>query len=543
MPSAGGRLEEKMSRLVERYHELLFTLPSMGKLMAFLLLASSALGLGLGAPLAHAPAARPPLMLLSAAGLMVMASLAIWALDSLLLRGDPIITPRRCLGLELFSLAVLTPMSILGGLLSYCFGPGSGPGLALRTASVGASLSLSARSLVLATASLAGRRRSAACVLSGPLVWLSSAYCLASLSGLPPSTGDLLLTVACLSVGSLTALAFIMAIDRSVKDLFEVGTLRIARGFSACWIADHNGPLEEFLDEIGVEAEVGAYLLLFEGPGGHPIGALVVPGVHPGPFRGVGSSPLPGLIQEALEEALGCPVAVPHGLSGHDMNLTSRRECQKLIRALLASLDRLAGPIEEARPAMRSGGPLAKALCQVFGPLALLILTAAPEPMEDLPVEIGPAVREEARALGLADAVLVDAHNCLDGLGEHEDLVGQFVAASSRALEVALRSSPTSFRAGMAKVVPADFSVEEGMGPGGITVLAVEAGGQKNAYVVLDGNNMVVGLREHLLRELGEMGFPEAEVTTSDTHVVNARLLIERGYHPVGEAMDWDLLA
>ena len=30
---------------------------------------------------------------------------------------------------------------------------------------------------------------------------------------------------------------------------------------------------------------------------------------------------------------------------------------------------------------------------------------------------------------------------------------------------------------------------------------------------------------------------------TTDTHVVSARLLIERGYHPVGEAMDWDLLA
>jgi len=334
-----------------------------------------------------------------------------------------------------------------------------------------------------------------------------------------------------------------LAIDRSAKDLLGESVLRIARGFSACWIADYNRSLEEFLDEIGVQEDIEAHILLFEDLEGHPIGALVVPGVHPGPFREAGSSPLPSLIQEALEKALGCPVAVPHGLSGHDMNLTSRAECEKLIRALLEALKSPKGPYDKATPPIRSEGPLAKALCQVLGPLALVILTASPEPMEDLPREIGPLVAREAIQMGLEGAVVIDAHNCLDGLKEHGDLISPFASEASKAISKAVSMPKGPFKAGMSKVVPGEFSVEEGLGPGGITVLALELNGARYAYVVLDGNNMVVGLRERLLEELRALGFTDGEVMTTDTHVVNARILVERGYHPVGEVMDWDLLA
>jgi putative membrane protein len=84
------------------------------------------------------------------------------------------------------------------------------------------------------------------------------------------------------------------------------------------------------------------------------------------------------------------------------------------------------------------------------------------------------------------------------------------------------------------------------MGTGGITAIVVQVEGQKTCYVVIDGNNMIPGLREKILTALASAGFDSSEVFTTDTHAVSALTTGgqagRRGYHPVGEVMDHDLL-
>ena len=41
------------------------------------------------------------------------------------------------------------------------------------------------------------------------------------------------------------------------------------------------------------------------------------------------------------------------------------------------------------------------------------------------------------------------------------------------------------------------------MGTGGITVIVVQVENRKTTYVIIDGNNMIPGLREKLLSALG----------------------------------------
>jgi len=53
---------------------------------------------------------------------------------------------------------------------------------------------------------------------------------------------------------------------------------------------------------------------------------------------------------------------------------------------------------------------------------------------------------------------------------------------------------------------------------------------------------MLTGLREKILAALAENGISGGEVFTTDTHMVNAVVLNARGYHPVGEAMNHDIL-
>jgi putative membrane protein len=90
--------------------------------------------------------------------------------------------------------------------------------------------------------------------------------------------------------------------------------------------------------------------------------------------------------------------------------------------------------------------------------------------------------------------------------------------------------------------VPREFSVEDGMGLGGICALVVKIGEQVSAYVIIDGNNMVSGLRDKILDSLGDLGVDGGEVLTTDTHVVNAVVMTARGYHPLGEAIPHEKL-
>jgi len=69
-------------------------------------------------------------------------------------------------------------------------------------------------------------------------------------------------------------------------------------------------------------------------------------------------------------------------------------------------------------------------------------------------------------------------------------------------------------------------------------VIVVEVGEQKAAYVTIDGNNMVSGLRDKILSALKELGIDDGEVLTTDTHSVCGMIRSARGYNLVGEAID-----
>jgi len=535
----GEELQERMEAVVERYSKTLFKLPSALKLFSYVFMASLASGLLFSLPLLSNAG---PLTYMVSSALFPLATTFSWLLDAIIMRGDPILNARRCLGLELFSLFALGPLSAIGGILSILLG--KWPSLAIRLASVGAALSISARALTIASASLAGPGRSLACTATGPLLWITASLASLKLTSALLSTSDGLFLALAMAVGSLATGIFLSAVRRIGIRLFGVSSFRLIRAFTASWTEDHNEPLEAFLDEIGEEADVKSHVLLFEdAKTGEPLGALVIPGVHPGPFRWVGSSPLPGLVQEAVEREIKRPVAIPHGISGHELNLTSREQCEKLISSVLESLRRPGELCEEATPIVSAEVESAKASCQLFGSLAFLTLTTAPETMEDLPPELDEALRAKASSLGLEAAVAIDAHNCVNGPFDRLKAVKRLEKAASEAMRKALGAPRGPFKVGFGKTVPESFSIDEGMGPGGIVALAVEVGGSKWAYVVIDGNNMVRGLRERLLAEAEALGFSGGEVMTTDTHVVNARVLVERGYHPVGEVMDWDALA
>jgi putative membrane protein len=208
---------------------------------------------------------------------------------------------------------------------------------------------------------------------------------------------------------------------------------------------------------------------------------------------------------------------------------------------------------------------------QPLGKALVTVHTSAPNPTDDVDFPVGRSVQDAFRRRGVEHPFFSDAHNCLErgggavhfGTHEAEELLKQADEAAS-----AYVKPDGSLRAGFAQTAGFD-KTRDGIGAQGIQVAVIEAGGHKMAYILLDGNNMVKGLREKILeavkgpggpiREAGAAPGPdapdevsaattgasgalvdEAEVLTTDNHCVHATM---GGYNPVGSRYPNDKLA
>ncbi len=436
------------------------------------------------------------------------------------IRNDPIINLKRFFGLSFVSAIIWFAFILVGSAL----------GFFLKVFLLGFSAALILRLIVLFTASFckpvtavfSALLQPALCNLSLFPTWYASD--IRFLSFLPISV----------LAAVLVTVLFVTFIDRGGENL-GLTTSHLFKAFLANWAGDLNGPLEEIFEEIGQEQDIKVSLLAFRAKG-RIKAIMVVPAFHPGPFKNVGSSPLPYMIQSALENKLGCIAPVPHGLSGHDLDLASQLQNQKILEGILEHMN-FSSFNSTATTFVRTNTDEAKATCQIFGNCALITLTLAPQTMEDLPPELDLMIIKEAEKRGLSSAIVFDAHNSIEGPYTKE-ATALFRRAAITSLEKALPLHRSPFEVGVAKVLPKGLSVADGMGPGGIVALVIKVGEQKTAYITIDGNNMVSGLRERILLDLREIGVIEGEVLTTDTHMVNGIIVSERGYHPVGEAMD-----
>jgi len=532
--TSDSELLSHTTKMAGRYSSL-FTLPSHRTIIAYIF-AFCLIG-GLTATISYNPS-------LNALGLGVCVGismfLATWFADYLndkaFMRADPILNLRRCSFLSIPSCVI---MSVFISAANIAGIPMGGLDLWAKILAAGFFAALTFRLFVLSTVSSVNYGRIALSALLQP------ALLMIILSALPIIEHGfrpyLILPFAVSILLSFFGIQlFISRVDAIGKDKFGMRSLSLFKAFLANWTESLNEPLEGVFEKFGEERDVKVSLLAFKTNEGMKA-AVAVPAIHPGPFKNVGSSPLPGMIRASLEDRLECVVSVPHGISGHDLDLTSQIQNAKVISKFLECA-RFAFSNSYATPFVRSEFDSAKASCQIFGDCALLTLTLAPQAMEDLPRELDYVIIREARKKGLAIAITIDAHNSVDGPFDPEKVAEPTRRAALDALEKAAKCRQQSFEVGAAQVNPEDFSIRDGIGPGGISVTIVKVGDQRVGYVTIDGNNMVSGLREEILTGLKAIGLDDGEILTTDTHVVNGVVKVDRGYHPVGEAIDREKL-
>ena len=363
------------------------------------------------------------------------------------------------------------------------------------------------------------------------LIYLAALFALE-----PPSLKVLVAAAAFLLLGFACAVWMLRAADRPMRREFQTSGVALIRPMLDH--VTHRDPhatraLEEFFLRTAMPADLKVRLVTFWREG-RIHATVALPTVHPGPFAALGSSDLPRKFSEKLGPAAGT-VLVPHTPSDHDLDLPSEEEIEKVARAARGLLSTLppasalpSGPLVSPHP-----GSLARA--QIIGNAALVLVSRAPDPTDDIPYAIADRiVRELAgeRPLGIA---LIDAHNSyVEGQGDivygtpsGEQVIEDAKAAVTAALAAA-RSDP--IEVGVA--VRSGYSIgDDGIGPQGMRGLVIRAAGKTTGYLLIDGNNLVFGRREPIVRALEEQ-VDVAEVMTTDNHVVHE---VDGGINPIGE--------
>jgi len=539
MVKTNDSMNNYIDKTVKRY-SYLFTLPSHRKILILLFGFSLLNGILATSVLQSSLPYTNILVFGFLLGVLVFALtlVADFTVHSFSFKGDLVFNLRRCSALSMYSVMIWSCFNVLGVLINISL-----VGYWFKIFLVGFCVVLALRLLVLSAVSFANVGKIFFYSVLLPILYVIpiivyKLYVFGS-SFFDVSTALFFFFSLVIVVGA--TLLFMHVINRVGISLLGVGSFSVLRAFLANWAEDLTEPFEQFFERFGLEHEIRVSTLAFKN--NERVKALmVISAFHPGPFKNVGSSNLPYAIQKTLENKLpNCVVAVPHGLSGHDLDLASQTQNQLLLDKVrkLADFSSFDSYASQFLRVKRKGASVG---CQIFNNCAFVSFTLAPETMEDLPPDLDFFVLAEAHRLKLAAAISVDAHNSIQGNFNINEAINPLKEAAKVCLERASQQKPSDFEVGVAKVVPTEFGLLDGMGPGGIIVNIVKVAGQHTAYVTIDGNNMISGLREKILRALYEIGIDEGEIFTTDTHAVNAVVLAARGYHPVGEVMDEKIL-
>jgi putative membrane protein len=373
------------------------------------------------------------------------------------------------------------------------------------------------------------------------VLWLITAILIAPLDPSLPSLSQYWMISATISIVVISAV--VHYIYRAVSIPFErdlgINGPDLLRAFGHEYLTDNPRPIESILTGIATVQDIPMELILFA-EGGNPIACGVVSYVHPGPFRDIGSSDLPSELARHIQQKHGIHAFVLHGSCTHQQNLTTKQDYAKVYDEIDRLIETTETHAEVSGPFWTDGGKF-KVWTLFIGPDVLTITTSSPEFTDDIALEVGIDTADmiRSRLPGLGAVSIVDAHNCINdyavSVTRGDSEASEYVGTVSEAVFSTSDGAKSLVEIGIHQAFPDEISAKEGIGPGGITSLVMRTSEGELALITVDGNNMVPGFREQVIGILKAQGFDNAEVVTTDTHVVNAISLSSRGYPPVGK--------
>ena len=350
---------------------------------------------------------------------------------------------------------------------------------------------------------------------------------------LPMESMDLVLFffISLISLSSIEA--FIASMNRPFLSNFETSSMDLIRTSFQLFIEREKGKkgLEEIFNKNSIRADIEYSFFSFKN--NDDVKAIfVIPNLHPGPLKGIAGSNLPEILSRDLEDY--GEIFTFHGTSTHMLNPIIKEDCSKISEGIKSKIDDLDYQKNSTQFYFDDSGVSIGS--QIFGDGLFMTASFSPRPTEDIDASIGKIVKLKAQELGFEKVGFVDAHNCVKkGCTEIHFPSNRYRSILGKVKEAFVNikdKEKTALRMGVAS--KRGYAKSDGIAGEGIKVSVFEVDDVKNAFILIDGNNMVRGIREDIQDNISDL-VKKAEVATTDSHEVNT---INKDYNPVGLEMD-----
>lgn len=350
---------------------------------------------------------------------------------------------------------------------------------------------------------------------------------------LPINYMDLVLFFFISLISLSTIEAFIASINRPFLSHFDTSAMDLIRTSFQLFIEKEKGKkgLEKIFNKNSMRADIEYTFFSFKDENKHKA-LFIIPNLHPGPLKGIAGSNLPEILANDLKE-FG-EIFTFHGPSTHMLNPIKKEDCSKLSAEILDKIPNLNyykyGTLFNLEDAGVSVGT------QIFGDGLFMTASFSPRPTEDIDAPIGKIVKLKAQDFGFDKVGFIDAHNCVKkGCTEiyfPSNRYRNILEKVKKSLENIRDKDKRKIKMGVAS--KKSYSKSKGIAGEGIKVSVFEVDGEKNALILVDGNNMISGIREDIQDNISDL-VTACEVTTTDSHEVNT---LNKDYNPVGLEMD-----
>jgi len=313
----------------------------------------------------------------------------------------------------------------------------------------------------------------------------------------------------------------------SIKRYADINVFEISNSWIKFMFTGNNAEFEEMLDRIGEERDLSIRVLFFDRSKDSI--ALIVPTIHFGPYKTLGSTYFPYMLEEALETH-SIKAFILHGTGSHESNLTRKIYGDYLAKEILQKLTSIKvnenSDLEQLYEPFRAFSSLREALCLHTESAAFLIISSPVMGGDDLPYELQLEAEKIANIYGFKDVAVIDAHN-VEGRRELQ----------TRAFEPLIKAA-LSERGSICKELKVGYgeeNIEElvrGICTRRVKVLTIKCNDNLYALIYIYGNNAKPGVRDSLRKVALMRGFKDAEVVTLDDHTC-AGVVFDTPYYTV----------
>jgi len=307
------------------------------------------------------------------------------------------------------------------------------------------------------------------------------------------------------------------------KQLAHYGGIGLFEAYLSYALVRDKKALERALLDVSIRQSTPVYALDLLDENG-VWGTIVIPHVHPGPYRDVGSSRLPShILESASKQGIECVVF--HGASTHSEDLVSELDARNVAETAVSGVGEILCEGRRLGVGSYTDGTMRAVAFALEGGWNVVFAERVDGGMEDIPLnfaeEIGPRT------------VLVDLHNSFDEprpsptLG---DALGKSLVSCARA---AIGRAQSEIQDGWTiGVASLRSGWEDEIGSAGVSAFTLVRNAKCVFVVVYDANNMVRSYRDRLY-ELTAQLCATTLIATSDTHELTGSRAGST-YHPLG---------